>query len=345
MASPFTQTQIPPNYRQPSQPGTPLGPPISLPRQASGGYPQPTSPFQHRPSSGVVHTPFGNPQISPAQPVPATIPRQPSTPSTYGSHTGSLEERHRRSQSERERSISVSPKTRVPSLARSEIAMAQNRPAQHVDIAQIPTTKRKMDDRELSESTLNTALAPVTSQGRALTSSSPQAPAKKRIRYTEPPIWARSVTGRLKTSRLSPVVKGHPNGNQVTNIVPSHTPAIKLETNGVSPVERKQSETDDAILGPWEASINGVQPYEEISKVVADWLFLTVVNRPDAGELQSRNVEIEIEAKLGQLIDQETNQRIYLPVQTECVLTERKRINFRSSMTEASTHLSKLVYE
>ena len=40
------------------------------------------------------------------------------------------------------------------------------------------------------------------------------------------------------------------------------------------------------------------------------------------------NVEIEIEAKLGHIVDKETNERYRLPVKTECVLMENSRVGF-----------------
>jgi polynucleotide 5'-triphosphatase len=93
----------------------------------------------------------------------------------------------------------------------------------------------------------------------------------------------------------------------------------------------------DGPLGPWEPSITGFRPFEEVSKLVADWLFVQVVTRADAGELASRGVQIEIEAKLGQLIHKDTNERFYLPVQSECILADSRQITFRSSMTEVSS--------
>jgi mRNA capping enzyme, beta chain len=71
-----------------------------------------------------------------------------------------------------------------------------------------------------------------------------------------------------------------------------------------------------------------------MTKLVADFLYLKVVSRGDLGELASRGVEIEIEAKLGQLIDKDTNERYSLPVISECILAENARLGFRSSMTE-----------
>jgi hypothetical protein len=93
-----------------------------------------------------------------------------------------------------------------------------------------------------------------------------------------------------------------------------------------------------AFLGPWEESILGSKPNEMMTKLVADFLYTNVVSRSDLGELGSRGVEIEIEAKLGQLIDRETNDRFYLPVDSECILKSNSRVSFRSSMTEVCSH-------
>lgn len=90
----------------------------------------------------------------------------------------------------------------------------------------------------------------------------------------------------------------------------------------------------DDPLGPWEASISNTTPVSDMTKTIADFLFLEVVNRNDWGELQSRGVQVEVEAKLGQLIDKETQQRYWLPVATECVLGPSNRVAFKSSMTE-----------
>ena len=88
------------------------------------------------------------------------------------------------------------------------------------------------------------------------------------------------------------------------------------------------------LLGPWEKSIIGTKPYDAMAKAVADWLYHHVVDRQDIGELTSRGVEVEIEAKLGQLFDRDTGVRYQLPIMTEVVLPEINRIQFKSSMTE-----------
>jgi len=170
-------------------------------------------------------------------------------------------------------------------------------------------------------------------------SSSPQQPPRKRIRYTEPPIWAQSV--KKRGTFVSKV-----NGKQAAAVHQSQvgsSPLVKAETNGnrqVSPAATRQAAPDmpdnhpSLLLGPWEYSITGNQVSQQMTKLVADFLYINVLNRSDLGELASRGVEIEIEAKLGQLIDKETNERYSLPVTSECILMDSARRGFRSSMTE-----------
>jgi polynucleotide 5'-triphosphatase len=166
-------------------------------------------------------------------------------------------------------------------------------------------------------------------------SSSPKQPPKKRIRHTEPPIWAQSVRakgihreaikGPPKSNGKAPMAQDGTNG---TRIMP---PAPTLSAPAVTAVNIP---VDHALLGLWEPSIVGTKPNDQITKLVADFLYMHVVSRGDLGELASRGVVVEIEAKLGQLIDKETNERYRLPVLSECVLHERTNVGFRSSMTE-----------
>jgi polynucleotide 5'-triphosphatase len=235
--------------------------------------------------------------------------------------------------------MSVSPKTQPPVLPRTEIATSETLQTEN---GRTPTPKRKMDDSELDDSTKPKSAN--GSQHGSASDASVSGPTKKRIRYTEPPIWARSVSGRVKNNGLINS-KWHKN----SKLPLSHQ--IKLEANGdphiSSTVPKSRLQTpqadnkEDGPLGPWEPSITGIRPYEEISKLVADWLYVTVVSRDDAGELASRGVEVEIEAKLGQLINKDTNDRFILPVKSECILADTGRVSFQSSMTEVS--LNKLV--
>lgn len=253
-----------------------------------------------------------------------------------------MSEQQTRSQSERERSISVSPKTRP-----SQPPRAESTPRSEGDYNN--PSKRKMEDREgvFEETRRIDAPFPkpeVNGVPRIQTLTSQQPP-KKRVRYTEPPIWAKSCRDK---SNNAPGNRSIPNGKhpvpapQQQSIAPV---AVKSQANGhaqtqSAPGPPRRPEPDPShpsvLLGPWEECITGKKPYEEITKLVADWLFLNVVSRGDLGELSSRGIEIEIEAKLGQLIDKSTNQRLEMFVQSECILQSRNQVAFRSAMTEVN---------
>ncbi|KAF7856025.1 hypothetical protein EAF04_009981 [Stromatinia cepivora] len=346
--SPISTNQLPPNQfpiqhqRQQSQqshPGTPLGPPLQPQRQSSGGFAQPTSPYQQR---GVSANPFTSTQFNQTSPAPANAsipPRLPTTPrSAYDSQRTSTSSTQQRSMIERERSLSVSPKTRLPSQTRGS-SMVQQQPEEYNN-----STKRKMEDREMSfeapQRVEQYDVKPQINGDHQVSSAaapSPQQPPRKRTRYTEPPIWARSAKGIKGLGRKT-------NGRQ-------HTPQpsaqalpvtlIKQESNGMrqaSPaIPRPVTGNDvdwDGPLGPWEPSISGTQPRAEMTKLVADFLYMNVVSREDTRELASRGVEVEIEAKLGQLVSKETNQRLSLPIRSETVLMDNQFIAFKSTMTE-----------
>ena len=98
--------------------------------------------------------------------------------------------------------------------------------------------------------------------------------------------------------------------------------------------EPTAAEARAALLSPWEESVTGNKPYEELSRKVADFLFVNVVSNPNMIEIQGLGVQFEIEAKLGTLISKDTNQRVELPVATECLLQDTGRVTFKSSMTE-----------
>lgn len=203
------------------------------------------------------------------------------------------------------------------------------------------STKRKMDDRQTPIEEPRPVQYPDANgdyQRSSHSDTSSQPPAKKRIRYTEPPIWAHSIktkgvlvgrtnrgpaklNGKQPEGQLAQMTKHETNGNRQSS--PTPRPAVVASTD------------PSALLGPWDKCITGTLPFAQRPKKVADFLFSTVVSRDDLGELASRGVDIEVEAKLGQLIDKDTNERIQYPVETACVIKESPRIGFRSSMTAA----------
>ncbi|KAH6877148.1 CYTH-like domain-containing protein [Thelonectria olida] len=372
--SPVAAPRPPPGeYGRPgSQPPTPVGPPMSAgSRQASvaGSYAQqPPSPYQHRLSS-TSSAAVAQAQ-SQTQAQVQSSPRPPPPPtkrisSTYESPVVASEAHQRNlSRSERGQSASVSPKTRVPSLQSNPEHLppageAEARPGptvqamvNHSDRGATPA-KRKLEDRDLSPRELerkeprpppgeiNGGHIPQQSRS-SQPSSSPVMPRKKRLWRTEPPAWARSAktNGKLPNNAnfvLQKRIHSHINGKQEgsarqsRNASPETTRSHQPSHSQAPPAEP----TPQDFLGPWEASITGVKPYEEITKTVADWLFINVINNEDMQEILSRGIQFEIEAKLGTLIDKDTNQRVDRLIDSECVIHDGGRIAFRSSMTEA----------
>jgi hypothetical protein len=186
---------------------------------------------------------------------------------------------------------------------------------------------------------------------------------RRTVRREEPP-WARSVhtLGKQPPAHPNFVLQkrvhshlngvkpdGVPNKSRSRHASPE---AIKVQPNRASVAGQAvvpESGPQD-LLGPWEASITGLKPYEEASKIIADYLFLNVVNNPDRGEIASRGIKFEIEAKLGTLIDKDTNHRVERHLASESVLEEGSRTAFKSSMTEVhhkafNDFLNKMVIE
>jgi len=97
-------------------------------------------------------------------------------------------------------------------------------------------------------------------------------------------------------------------------------------------------------LGAWEPTILNEIPSEEVTRIISDFLYTEVVMRDGVGVAPAgggklEGAVLEIEAKVGQIIDKNTDERLRLPVMTECVLDKSEpsvRTIFRSSMTEVS---------
>ncbi|KAF4594440.1 mRNA capping enzyme, beta subunit, structural domain protein [Ophiocordyceps camponoti-floridani] len=269
------------------------------------------------------------------------------------------------SRPDREHSVSVSPHTRVASLSSnppSELDRKSSRIVMTTDGAVTPA-KRKLQDRSISPHELEhqrEARQPPAETNGGHKSVSPATVPRKRRVYGAQPIWAQS--GRnvgIKTLKngnfvLQKRVHFHPNGakadaspattattaaasgrdNRPPAIPSPGTPRTEPAAAPAPQVAAADSGPQN-LLGPWEASITGVKPYEEISKTVADFIFIHVVNHPDFQEIASRGIQFEIEAKLGTLIDKDTNCRVDRLLDTESILRDTGRVAFRSSMTEA----------
>ena len=355
-------------YRQPSQPPTPLGPPQSATSFRHTGPPgpanqaQPSSPYQQRIASHGSGLP---PSSSPHAGTPL---RRASGPNA----ADALSETHSRSNSkhDRENSPSVSPKTRVASIAGSSDkamtspvdvdrqSMVTQGPDMEVDRGIIPA-KRKLNDRSLSPSELEhkeARPAPAEVNGshpaRLTGSSSFSASKRSRTLHAQPPVWAQSgsTLGNKMPKHANFVLQkrihSHINGkvagasksdHQSRQASPDPAKTSFSGPSGKVAAPAAASATDPGpqdTLGPWEASLIGVKPYEEISKTVADFIFINVLNNPDFKEIMNRGIQFEIEAKLGTLIDKDTNHRVDRMLDSECILHDNGRVAFRSSMTE-----------
>ncbi|EZF75570.1 hypothetical protein H105_02889 [Trichophyton soudanense CBS 452.61] len=100
----------------------------------------------------------------------------------------------------------------------------------------------------------------------------------------------------------------------------------------------------DNPLGPWEPTITNVIPSEELTKLICDFLFQQVVMRKDIGAGPAGGMAVgsgailEVEAKLGRLIDKSRGERLRLPILSETVISKddpNLRLAFESSMSQA----------
>ncbi|KAI0106817.1 mRNA triphosphatase CET1 [Daldinia grandis] len=212
------------HQRQQSQPLTPLGQPLPPRLSPAVSYKQPPSPYQKRASTVSAAYPPQPVQTSPKPPPPAPIQRM-SSGSSHSTYDVVAGHRGSQSRSERDRSVSVSPKTRVPSLPsngshRPSSTSSDVNPYNPQRPPQAPIVnntmepqhvgapaKRKLEHRDLGPDELeNGRKAPPPPQlnGNRVASLAavvqpsvpPMTPHRKRVRHDKPPIWAQSGRDR-----------------------------------------------------------------------------------------------------------------------------------------------------
>ncbi|KAI1174833.1 CYTH-like domain-containing protein [Nemania sp. FL0916] len=269
--SPIASHHPPPGHldqqlhqRQSPQPATPLRPSMTAPPRQSpaASYQQPPSPYRQRLSSASA--PYQQPlKASPPPPPPASLPRMPSN--AHSAHDAASESQRRsqsqQSRTERERSVSVSPKTRVPSLPSStgqpasheqDTFHAQQRLQPHpppgsmanLDSQRDATpAKRKIDDRDLRpdevENQRQPPPPPKMNGNHALppqrSATSPIMARKKRIAHDGPPVWAQCGRRRAPAASRNFSIKqqhGGPAPSNAAFINGTHhepSPAVKAE--------------------------------------------------------------------------------------------------------------------
>ncbi|PWW78547.1 mRNA triphosphatase CET1 [Tuber magnatum] len=175
-------------------------------------------------------------------------------------------------------------------------------------------------------------------------SPGPSGPPKKRVRRDEAPIWARKAS---RSSSSSPVLANRRQPSSANQ----HQPLQQQQPPPLPPPPPQQHQKPPPAsgftprfvpcFGPWEPSICNTEPHEELTREVANFLFNHVACQNDPALTPSGGdgpvVMIEIEAKIGHLIDKERGERLKLPVITETVLNVNEpgwKIQFKSSMTE-----------
>lgn len=199
---------------------------------------------------------------------------------------------------------------------------------------------------------------------------SSQPPKAKRRRYNEPPIYAqRSARTKGKCPVIPnpqpPVPKyardslqdswaARRRSSTAAPPTSSATPGRLTRTPGAAPPSSNgpappppaqitsQNPAPEGALGIWEPSITGFIPHEEITHELCDFLFRHVVARNDVGTgpagaaAVGSGAIIEVEAKLGHIIDQDRRERLLLPIKTEAIISRETtgfRTSFESNMT------------
>ncbi|KAK0562497.1 mRNA-capping enzyme subunit beta [Tilletia horrida] len=86
----------------------------------------------------------------------------------------------------------------------------------------------------------------------------------------------------------------------------------------------------------YERTIFSYDPIDEFTATVGDWIFHHTQNQSN----------VEIEAKIGTIVDKMTDQRLYMPVMTETILNENTDgIRFVSEVTLLFTYTNAKTYE
>lgn len=94
---------------------------------------------------------------------------------------------------------------------------------------------------------------------------------------------------------------------------------------------------DSGVLGPWEDSITNKIPSHDCISHLSEFLYKEIVARLNVEGPLEAGTAIKVEAKIGQLVCQDTSARIHLPVTGEHVIKKEDlgfRVNFKSSITQ-----------
>ena len=246
-----------------------------------------------------------NPSSKSEVPPPSNSPTTPTatyraTPTPTSALDGS-------SDYSRDNGIEASPRTTPTDLKRKRLS----------DVEQLPPAKKRPTEP-------SQALAPPPKPR-------PQQPTRQR--FKEPPIWAQRCRATYPLKKYQ-------------NQIGKQTPAPQLQTavppSAARPPAQPQAKADETVADDFAPTFNYILPVDDITKAVGDWLAIHVVSNHTFDGVNTDTVPLasgglEIEAKIGRLIDRRTESRLNLGLATETVLIEGVHdIAFESSMTEVS---------
>lgn len=364
-----------------SVPGTPLGHPAAFPsrqspsaRPQSSGHDSPHNPLSsprlahdtQKRDSTQMHSPLLQRQSSPGSRPPGQTPQlhpnslkqepveiaSPTAASRQNSAAATSEISSRaRLRSSEDMKANESPTaafsqgpgsdTRASPIATTNAQMTSSPPAprsgshplkmevDQVDMPRAENQQPKPKRRRYNEPPIYAQRS--RTKGRCPVIPNPQPPIPKHARHSDQDTW----TSRRRSSTIGPT--------SVASSRLARTPgAAPSGTNGPPPQPAAPAAPPVGSLGPWEPSITGFIPHEEITKILCDFLFTNVVIRNDvaAGPAGSaaagHGAIIEVEAKLGHIMDQDRRERLHLPVLTESIVNRENphlRTSFESNMS------------
>ncbi|KAK5171716.1 uncharacterized protein LTR77_003352 [Saxophila tyrrhenica] len=350
--SPYTQ----------AQPRTPHGPPPPLLPQHSSSYLDMSSPVHSRTFSGTSQ---GNAFTAQS---PAAISNLVESPNTFHRPSPADLQRHstqyltQQFTQERERSLSVSPKTQVMPRPHSQRSSVQDL------INHVPPRPREPSNEVLDangagkQSVVSAPPNPPNLPHHTSEATNMVPPAEKQLKRPapepaqEPPAkrtMTRKYTQRPPWAVLSKHNPRFKHGDAQAN---GHAPTLERaitprgasqQPNGTVPISETKPWQQhppldhdligaSAILGKWEKSFRWNTPYPPMLKCVQDWLFEQFSGLQDVG-MHPKEGTIEVEARVGVLKKAGSDDRLRLPVLSTTVLdpATNSDYHFESRMTEA----------
>lgn len=246
------------------------------------------------------------------------------------------------------------PAPRVPKAAGEPSAnlKVEDGPKMSDALTVARTTPSPRADGTFKREQANTKKRPASSE---LNAAPPMK--RERRRYTTRPIWAqlhknnplsggvsqrqgvqRQFAQRQEAQRQEAQRQGAQQRN--TPMVPN--PPVNGRANGhaIPPWELNPPLDHDLlhareVLGPWEKTFKWNTPYPDMLRSLQDWLYVKLAENADVGNDPATGA-IEIEAKIGTLIQETTGDRVRLPVTTIGLIhpDANKHYRFESRMEE-----------